>query len=113
MSRKTLENEHGRSLPSVSAAAVPALFTPGPSHGKESCESILSEVDFKWLMAGQGWWIDTTRFHSDAAYAAHFLTCALDSSSIVLRECAAALQAEIFDRAISSIHHLADSPPLP
>ena len=54
--------------------------------------SLVTEVDFKWLMAGQGWWIDTTRFHSDPSYAARFLRLALASSSFALRQCAALLQ---------------------
>ncbi len=57
--------------------------------------SLLTDVDFKWLMAGQGWWIDTTRLHCDASYAAGLLRMALESPSFALRECAAALQAQI------------------
>ena len=57
--------------------------------------SLVTEVDFKWLMAGQGWWIDTTRFHSDPSYAARFLRLALASSSFALRQCAALLQARM------------------
>lgn len=57
--------------------------------------SLLAEVDFKWLMAGQGCWIDTARFHSDPAYAAGLIRVALASQSFALRECAALLQAQI------------------
>ena len=56
---------------------------------------LLAEVDFKWLMAGLGWWIDTTRFHSDPSYAAGYLRLAMASQTFALRECAASLQAQI------------------
>lgn len=32
-------------------------------------DSMLAEVDFKWLMAGQGCWVDTARLHRDSVYA--------------------------------------------
>jgi hypothetical protein len=57
--------------------------------------SLLAEVDFKWLMAGLGWWIDTTRFHHEPAYACNFLRLAMESDSLALRKCAAWLQARI------------------
>ena len=60
--------------------------------GADDGASLLTEVDFKWLMAGQGWWIDTTRFHSDPSYAARYLRLAMASSSFALRQCAARLQ---------------------
>jgi hypothetical protein len=55
--------------------------------------ALLAEVDFKWLMAGQGWWVDTARFHRDPAYAAQFLLSALASPCMALRNCARGLQA--------------------
>ena len=55
--------------------------------------ALLAEVDFKWLMAGQGWWVDTARFHRDPAYAAQFLLSALVSPCTALRDCARCLQA--------------------
>lgn len=58
-------------------------------------ESLLAEVDFKWLMAGHGWWVDTTRFHDDATYASELLRCALGSESPTLRRCAAEFLARI------------------
>lgn len=57
--------------------------------------SLLAEVDFKWLMSGQGCWIDTARFHSDPAYAAGLIRFALASKSFALRERAAMLQAQM------------------
>ena len=56
---------------------------------------MLAEVDFKWLMAGQGWWIDPTRFHEDPSYALGFLRWAMASQSQALRDRAASLQALI------------------
>ena len=32
-------------------------------------DDMLIEVDFKWLMAGQGYWVDTTRLRTDSNYA--------------------------------------------
>ncbi len=53
---------------------------------------LLAEVDFKWLMAGQGCWIDTERLRTDPAYCATLLGQALASPCAALRECAARLQ---------------------
>ena len=49
-------------------------------------EALLAEVDFKWLMAGHGWQIDTARLGRDTEYAARVLQWALDSDSPALRE---------------------------
>ena len=56
---------------------------------------VMAEVDFKWLMAGQGRWIDTARLQRDPPYAAGLIRWALASPSFVLRECAALLQAQL------------------
>ena len=32
-------------------------------------DDMLNEVGFKWLMAGQGYWVDTTRLRCDSDYA--------------------------------------------
>jgi hypothetical protein len=53
---------------------------------------LLEEVNFKWLMAGMGWWVDMVRFHSDPPYARHFLALAAASDSPALRDCAISLQ---------------------
>ena len=60
----------------------------------DACASLLAQVDFKWLMAGQGLRIDLPRFRSDAVYAARLMRLALDSESFALRECVALLQAQ-------------------
>lgn len=56
---------------------------------------LLEEVGFKWLMAGHGWWIDTTRLHSDCAYADKLLELALTSNSPALQACAMRLGQQI------------------
>jgi hypothetical protein len=53
---------------------------------------LLEEVNFKWLLAGMGWWIDMARFHNDLPYARHFLALAEASDSPALRDCAASLK---------------------
>ena len=60
----------------------------------DACASLLAQVDFKWLMAGQGLRIDLPRFRSDAVYAAKLISLALDSESFALHECEASLQAQ-------------------
>ncbi|MDP2366962.1 hypothetical protein [Rhodoferax sp.] len=69
----------------------PSFNRFGPTDGRGL---LLTEVDFKWLMAGQGWWINTKRLHSDAAYAAGLVGLALASPCAALRECAALLRAQ-------------------
>jgi hypothetical protein len=61
---------------------------------------LLEEVDFKWLMAGHGWWIDTSRLHNDPAYAAHLfdLVEADTTPSAALKDCAALLRAQVGTR---------------
>ena len=56
---------------------------------------LLTEVDFKWLMAGQGWWINPDRFHFEPSYAAGILHSALASPCGALRACAPTLQAQL------------------
>ncbi len=53
---------------------------------------LLQEVDFKWLMAGHGWWIDTARLHSDPCYATHLLDLVEATESVALKDCAALSQ---------------------
>ena len=53
---------------------------------------LLEEVNFKWLLAGMGLWIDMSRFHNDPDYAARLLMLAEASDSVALRKCAALLQ---------------------
>jgi hypothetical protein len=76
------------------------------AHSADEHASLLAEVDFKWLMAGQGWWIDPSRFHSDPSYATRFLRLAMASPSFTLRDCAASLQALIGSAAASGAERL-------
>lgn len=57
-----------------------------------SPDELLAEVDFKWLMAGQGCWIDSTRLRTDAVYALDCLQMAIHSPCDPLRACARAMQ---------------------
>ncbi|MFC5519542.1 hypothetical protein [Polaromonas jejuensis] len=77
----------------VEAKQAPQVDDAAP--GADESASLLAEVDFKWLMAGQGWWIDTSRFHSDPSYAAGLLRLAMASPFFALRDCAATLLAQI------------------
>ena len=66
-----------------------------PSYAQPNTDAdlrLLEEVDFKWLMAGQGWWINAERLHSDQSYAAQCLALARDCELAPLRHCAALLQ---------------------
>ncbi len=78
---------------------APAITSMSPGTttdaGTDERLVLLEEVDFKWLMAGQGWWIDTGRLHSDAGYASHLLQLVAQSPSTALRTCAAHLQARL------------------
>ena len=62
--------------------------------GTESRMSLLAAVDFKWLMSGHGWWVDSARFHADPFYADTLLGLAMASPSSALQECAARLLAQ-------------------
>lgn len=53
---------------------------------------LLLEVDFKWLMAGQGCWVDPDRLHADPLYASGCLKAAINSPCDALRRCARFLQ---------------------
>ena len=69
----------------------------GASHAAPAWDAtcaadILIDVDFKWLMAGQGNWVDPVRLHSDPLYAKHCLQTALNSPCGALRRCAHRLQ---------------------
>ena len=57
--------------------------------------ALLNEVDFKWLMAGQGCWVDSARLQADASYASDMLKRARASSCTALRHCASTLQAQM------------------
>lgn len=66
----------------------------------DECACLLTRVDFKWLMAGQGWWIDPHRFQHDSFYANEVLRFALASQSRALRACAASLQTQLCEQVL-------------
>jgi hypothetical protein len=68
-------------------------LAPPDSHALQRTE-MLTEVDFKWLMAGQGRWIDSHKLRIDSAYAQDCLVLALNSKCEPLRRCAQLLQNE-------------------
>ncbi|MDR3370628.1 hypothetical protein [Rhodoferax sp.] len=68
---------------------------PARDAGADERLVLLEEVDFKWLMAGQGWWIDTWRLHTDSGYASHLLQLVEQIPSTALRTCAAHLQTSL------------------
>lgn len=51
----------------------------------DGSERLLNLVDFKWLMAGTGWWVDLSRLQSDQAYIGECLQRALATDSELLR----------------------------
>ncbi|SCK10415.1 hypothetical protein VAR608DRAFT_0442 [Variovorax sp. HW608] len=53
---------------------------------REGNDTFLNLVDFKWLMAGVGWWVDLSRLQSDRAYIDECLQRALGSDSELLRK---------------------------
>lgn len=80
-------------------SATHATTTPSsPTQRPATCDErvlLLEETDFKWLMAGQGWWIDTTRLHNDPVYALHLLDLVEASPLPALRDCATLLRAQM------------------
>ena len=75
----------------MNAQTLDALADPS-NHQRHD---LLVEVDFKWLMAGMGRWIDPVRLHTDPAYANDSVQCALQSGCEPLRRCALDLRAEL------------------
>ena len=54
-------------------------------------DSFLNLVDFKWLMAGQGWWVNLTRLQRDKEYMRECLARATQTHSDLLQERGAVL----------------------
>lgn len=59
--------------------------------GPEGNDVLLNLVDFKWLMAGVGWWVNLSRLQSDRAYVDECLQRAMRSDSELLRRHSAEL----------------------
>lgn len=72
--------------------AEPATLANEATSISDDRHVLLDEVNFKWLLAGLGLWIDMVRFRSEKSYANHFLTMAEVSDSPALRQSAAALR---------------------
>ena len=60
---------------------------------------LLDFVDFKWLLAGEGHWIDLDRLRDDRAYAFGCLALARASASATLRSAGTRL-ARLLGRAL-------------
>lgn len=90
----------GGGVPDTSTVTLPVTSQALPAHAPvtDARTSLLTEVDFKWLMAGRGCWIDVPRFHDDPAYAQACLHKGLLSSSYTLQQCAARLRDQISGR---------------
>jgi len=56
------------------------------TQGLEGNDAFLNLVDFKWLMAGVGWWVNLSRLQSDRDYVDECLQRALRSDSELLRK---------------------------
>lgn len=51
-------------------------------------DDLLLMVDFKWLMSGQGCWIDPQRWLADPQYTRHCVQHGCDSPHAPLQRCA-------------------------
>jgi hypothetical protein len=71
----------------------PGGGTPAARNGSTEGDSrlLVHLVDFKWLMAGLGWWVDLNRLQHDAVYATECYSRAATSSCAPLRRAAATL----------------------
>lgn len=69
--------------------------------GNHQRSDMLTEVDFKWLMAGIGIWVDPVQLHLDPDYARASLQNALRSPCEPLRRCAVALKSELENESLS------------
>jgi hypothetical protein len=62
------------------------------NEGSERDDPFLKLVDFKWLMAGVGWWVDLSRLRRDKAYVDECLQRARESGSELLQKCSVELR---------------------
>lgn len=69
--------------------------SPRPEFNQYQRANMLTEVDFKWLLAGMGIWIDPNKFHQDPLYAQARLENAMQSQCEPLRRCATTLKLEL------------------
>ncbi|MDM0065231.1 hypothetical protein [Variovorax sp. J31P207] len=52
----------------------------------ERSDRFINLVDFKWLMAGMGWWVNLSRLQTDRDYIDECLQLAMTSDSELLQE---------------------------
>lgn len=78
-----------------------------PPRIEEPDDAFLDLVDFKWLMAGVGWWVNLSRLQCDSVYAEECLQRALSSDCSVLRMHSAKLRI-LWPR--SNVDHDASTP---
>ena len=79
----------------MTTEVVSLTTSPTAPTGTDERLALLEEVDFKWLMAGHGWWIDTSRLHNDPDYATHMLDLVDSTPSTALKNCASLLRAQV------------------
>lgn len=84
----------------ISGAASTARLAPPDIDAGRRSEDLLLLVDFKWLMAGIGWWVDLTRWRRDEDYAHDCLARALESDNALLRERAR----HVLERGLVPVH---------
>jgi hypothetical protein len=74
---------------------------------------LLDLVSFKWLMAGQGWWVNLSRMRQDPTYARNCAQIGLASDQILLQqrsgELLAALQRAQCEKGLASSFALSNS----
>ena len=58
----------------------------------EQDDTFLDLVDFKWLMAGVGWWVELSRLQRDTAYAGEWVRLGLQCDSDLVRRRSVDLQ---------------------
>ena len=73
---------------------------------------LIDLVSFKWLMAGQGWWVNLSRLRQDTAYARSCAVVGLGSGQTLLQqrsaELLAALARERCERALTGTFALSN-----
>lgn len=82
------------SLLASSSRLLPVPASSGPDTAATSArDDMLLLVDFKWLMAGLGFWVDMGRWRADPAYAKACIARGCNSRHLPVQHCARQLQA--------------------
>ncbi len=66
-------------------------MTTIPVQDLDRDDAFLAMVDFKWLMAGHGWWVDLSRMKRDGRYAVECARRGLSCESPLLQQHSLAL----------------------